>query len=235
MKTLLLVEDDMSLGESLSERLSQDFKTVWVQTARDAIRAAKEQDFDLAVLDIGLPDGSGIEVAKFLRINSNAAFVFLTAQADAETRLLGFEIGADEFIPKPFHLKELLLRLKHVQENHFKTMKMDLIDSKIDFDQMTITRSDGTVTRLTLTENKVLKLLTKNVNKVFSRDEIMDFVWGMGSGLSHRTIDNIVLKLRAGLSHIEALRIKSIRGVGYQYVNQVTDQTADQTSEGEKE
>jgi two-component system phosphate regulon response regulator PhoB len=220
MKNLLLVEDDLSLGESLSERLSKDFNTVWVQTAQGAIKAAQSQEFDIAVLDIGLPDGSGMEVAKYLRINSNAAFVFLTAQADAETRLMGFEIGADEFIPKPFHLKELLLRLKHVQENHFKTMKMDLIHSKIDFDQMTITKADGTVTRLTLTENKVLKLLTKNMNKVFSRDEIMDFVWGAGAELSHRTIDNIVLKIRSGLSEAEAAMIKSVRGVGYQFVSQ---------------
>jgi two-component system phosphate regulon response regulator PhoB len=220
MKKILLVEDDVSLGESLSERLSKDYEIQWVQSAQEAIRAAKNCDIDISILDIGLPDGSGLDVAKFIRVNTNSAFVFLTAQADAATRLQGFEIGADEFIPKPFHLRELLLRLKHVEENHTKTLVKKLAFTVIDFEKSLVIKNDKSETRLTHTEMKVLKLLLKNKNKVVSRDQIMDSVWGEGSELSHRTIDNMIVRIRSALSDADADKVKSVRGIGYQYLEE---------------
>jgi DNA-binding response OmpR family regulator len=218
MKKIFLVEDDVSLGESLSERLSKDYEIRWAQTAQEALQVANVYEMDISILDIGLPDGSGLEIAKFLRVNTNSAFVFLTAQADAETRLKGFEIGADEFIPKPFHLRELLLRLKHVEENHTKTLIKKLPFSTIDFEKSLVIKMDSTESKLTHTEMKVLKLLLKNKNKVVSRDQIMDSVWGEGAELSHRTIDNMIVRIRSALSSEDADRIKSVRGIGYQYL-----------------
>ena len=119
MKKILLVEDDSTLGKSLSDRLAKDYEVQWARKAQDARRMAKVTKFDLAILDVGLPDGSGFDVANELKLNCpSTLFLFLTAQADAESRLRGFEIGAEEFIPKPFFLQELLLRVRHVLDIH---------------------------------------------------------------------------------------------------------------------
>ena len=106
MKRILIVEDDLTLGETLKERLEADFEVSWANSQSEAIKKIKETDFDLVILDIGLPDGDGFQVARTIN-KSKSHILFLTAQSDAESRLQGYEIGAEEFIPKPFHLKEL--------------------------------------------------------------------------------------------------------------------------------
>jgi len=103
MKKILLVEDDFSLGETLNERLGQDYDVTWVQSAEQAIQKMKTtKDIHLIVLDVGLPGKNGFDLAKEIRQFSHAPFLFLTAQADAESRLKGYQLGAEEFIPKPF-------------------------------------------------------------------------------------------------------------------------------------
>ena len=119
MTRLLLLEDDQTLGATLKERLElEGYEVVWVESCQSAEESYSQKKFDLIILDIGLPDGSGLEFAKKVRSQSSCPFIFVTAQNSAETRLEGFEIGAEEFIPKPFHLKEMLLRIRHVLENH---------------------------------------------------------------------------------------------------------------------
>lgn len=118
MRRILLVEDDPTLGESLRDRLAQDYAVSWAQSVRESERLLGKEAWDLAILDIGLPDGDGFQIAEKISARGRCAFVFLTAQSDAENRLRGFEMGAQEFIPKPFYLKELLLRVKHVLDSH---------------------------------------------------------------------------------------------------------------------
>lgn len=117
---LLLVEDDRSLGETLQERLQKEgYEVFWTVSAIFAKKLVKDEKPHLILLDVRLPDGDGFTLAEELKETKDCPpFLFLTAQAGAPERLRGFELGAEEFIPKPFHLKELLLRVKHVLESH---------------------------------------------------------------------------------------------------------------------
>src|SRR5437762_10358972 len=113
MKRLLLVEDDRSLGATLAERLEREkYEVYWAQTQQRALKKLSEGLWDLVILDIGLPDGSGFELARHIKESTSLPIMFMTALSTAEHRLEGFEIGAEEFLPKPFHLRELLLRVR---------------------------------------------------------------------------------------------------------------------------
>ena len=115
MSRVLLVEDDMSMGRTLVERLVRDnLEVAWAQTIADAERQLGAGTWDLAILDVKLPDGSGFGLARWIKKTSTVPVMFMTAQNSAEARLEGFEIGADEYLPKPFHLKEFLIRVRHV-------------------------------------------------------------------------------------------------------------------------
>lgn len=218
MKKILLVEDDISLGQTLSERLSRDYQISWAQNLADAWKTyVAEKNFDLVLLDVGLPDGNGFDLAQKIKDHSAVPFVFLTAQADAESRLQGFEIGAQEFIPKPFHLKELLIRVKHVLEAHPLARELKLRQCTLNFDEMSIRRDSGSIDYLAGNDMKILQLLIEKSPKVLSRDEIMNEIWGVDKNPSHRTIDNIIVRLRQLLGDDGEKHIRSVRGIGYQW------------------
>ena len=218
MKKILLVEDDVSLGQTLSERLSRDYQISWAQNFSDAWKNyVAERNFDLVLLDVGLPDGNGFDLAQKIKAHSSVPFVFLTAQADAESRLQGFEIGAQEFIPKPFHLKELLIRVKHVLEAHPLSREVKLRQCTLNFDEMSIRRDSGAIDYPAGNDMKILQLLIEKSPKVLSRDEIMNDIWGVDKNPSHRTIDNIIVRLRQLLGEDGEKHIRSVRGIGYQW------------------
>lgn len=217
MKRVLLVEDDASLGSTLQERLIKDgFDVDWagsLQQARDLLN----QSFDLVILDVGLPDGSGLDFAKEVKSIQTVPFLFVTAQSDAESRLKGYEAGAEEFIPKPFHLKEFLMRVRHVLENHSQPQVYSLGQhSWIDFDSYTL-KVGSQMESLSQKEILVLKHLIQAAPKVVSRDELLDRVWGEESYPSQRTVDNVIVRLRTLLGPDMGQRIQSVRGVGYKW------------------
>jgi len=218
MKKIFLVEDDLSLGQSLFDRLGQDFQVQWEKSFTSAIKQLSEiKKCDLAILDVGLPDGNGFELAKKIREVSALPFLFLTAQADAESRLTGYQLGAEEFIPKPFHLKELLLRLNHVLQAHSTVNTLQVGDLQINFEELVIKGPGAEVQLIPDSEMRVLKILIRQAPQVVDRDLIMNEVWGAESELSHRSIDNIIVKLRTYLK-TESHRIKTVRGRGYQWL-----------------
>ena len=221
MKKILLVEDDISLGQTLQERLSKDYKVIWAQTVTLAwSHFSKDKDFDLVLLDVGLPDGNGFDLAaKIKESSAQTLFLFLTAQADAESRLKGFELGAEEFIPKPFHLKELLIRVKHVLEAHSVSRELQLSDCSINFSEMTIRQKNGTIEYPAVNDMKILQLLIDKSPRALSRDEIINQIWGIDKNPSHRTIDNIIVRLRQLLGSDGETYIRSVRGIGYQWTN----------------
>lgn len=218
MRKILLVEDDLSLGETLRDRLSKDYDVFWARNFEEAWSYfLKNRDLDLAILDVGLPDGSGFDLAKKMTQESTVLFLFLTAQADAESRLQGFELGAEEFIPKPFHLKELLIRVKHVLELHVPNKEVALDECTLNFTDMSVKKKDGKIEYPPLTDMKILQLLIDRSPRVLSRDEIINEVWGVDKMPSHRTIDNIIVRLRQLLGIDGEKNIRSVRGVGYQW------------------
>lgn len=217
MSHLLLVEDDTSLGETLQERLIKEGHVVeWAQTVVQAQKVFEGRRFDLAILDVGLPDGNGFELADWMKQRSPVPFIFVTAMSTAEYRLQGFEIGAEEYIPKPFHLKEILMRVRHVLENHSFKRVASLGDMTIDFESQSISHPDGREVRLNTRDAQILKVLTERSPSVVSRDEILNKFWGQDKYPSERTVDNCIVRLRQALADEKGEIIRSVRGVGYQ-------------------
>lgn len=222
-RKILLVEDDLSLGETLTERLRKDYDVEWGKTLADAWNLfSKGKDFDLVLLDVGLPDGSGFELAAKIKEVSPVLFLFLTAQADAESRLQGFELGAEEYIPKPFHLKELLIRVKHVLDAHAPVREIALDSCVINFSNMSVKKKSGQIEYPPVTDMKILQLLIDKSPRVLSRDEIMNEIWGVDKNPSVRTIDNTIVRLRQLLGDDGEKYIRSVRGVGYQWATEET-------------
>ena len=218
MKQLLLVEDDASLGATLQERLAREgYGVRWVKTKADAQAAFAEAWWDLIILDVGLPDGSGFDLARQIKAKTRLPIVFITAWSSAEKRLEGFEIGAEEFIPKPFHLRELLLRVKRVLDNHSVQQVVECNTRRIEFATHTIVQPDGQRDQLPVREFQLLQLLIVSAPRVISRDEILDALWGEDKFPNTRTIDNLIVRLRQSLGDAEGELIRSIRGVGYQW------------------
>ncbi len=224
MKKVLLVEDDSSLGLTLSERLTKEgFEVEWAQSGRKARDLISQSRFDLVIFDVGLPDTNGFELANELRHKTETPFIFVTAQSHAEDRLKGYELGAEEFIPKPFHLKELLLRVQHVLEKHSPLFEVQVTDDvRIDFSGRRVIRRQA-VEHLNQKEYGVLRLLIENSPNVLSRDEILNRIWGEDEFPTNRTVDNVILRLRQVLS-AEADFIMSVRGVGYQWIQKNIEQ-----------
>lgn len=227
MKRLLLVEDDLSLGETLQERLEREGYSVrWVESLADAAKAALEGEdksgFDLIILDVNLPDGSGFDFAREVRKKRPTPFIFVTAMNTAEHRLEGYEIGAEEYIPKPFHLKELLLRVRHVLETHEPagTTKVKAGNRVIDLAARAVILPGGEREFLATRDFELLKLLISSAPNVLSRDEILNKLWGEDQYPSHRTVDNSIMRLRHVLGDNGGRLIRSVRGVGYQWVGE---------------
>ncbi len=217
MTQLMLVEDDQSLGSTLKERLEREGYSVFKsETIHEALAQVLDQ-YDLFILDVGLPDGSGFDLAKQIRSKTSAPFIFVTAQSHAEARLKGYEMGCEEYIPKPFHLKELLLRVNHVLQNHRAKDDLHIEDVSIEFGACRLRFDDGKSEAIPFKDMEILKFLITSSPKVLSRDEILDEVWGHDKFPTNRTVDNAILRLRQVLGLNAGRAIRSVRGIGYQW------------------
>lgn len=218
----LYVEDEISLAESIIQSLEEkNLKITHTDSVREAITLIKKKSFDFYIFDIGLSDGEGYEIAEFLNsINNKKPVLFLTARSESKDRLRGYELGAVEYIPKPFLFKELWIRLEHVLEDHLEPESIDFGDLKIDLESYAFkwTNTDETIF-LSAKEFKVFLYLYENSNTVVRRSDLLDHVWGKENYPTERTIDNIILKLRQHLKHYGEY-IRSVRGVGYQWLKE---------------
>ena len=218
MKRILLVEDDRTLGDILKTELSKEFSVQWASTKAEALKLLQKNRFDLLILDIGLPDGTGFEIAKSIEGPTQPHFLFLTAQNEPEVRLRGYETGAEDFIPKPFHLKEVLLRVRHVLKEHVASSSVELPEAVIQLQSFSIHWKNGKIEYPPVKDMVILKLLIERSPAAVSRDEIINTVWGEDKDLSHRTIDNAIVRLRQALKDESEQWIRSVRGIGYQWI-----------------
>ena len=217
-KSILLVEDDPTLGEGLQTSLGRDYNVKWANTFAKASQYLKSETFDLLIADLGLPDGHGLDLVKKLEgLSYKPPVLILSAQGDPETRLKGYEIGIQEFVPKPFHLKELLLRIGHIFEAHPNQIEVEVGKVKINFTTFAVYTLSGGIEYPPVNDIKILKHLTSQPGSPVSRDQIINAVWGADSETSHRTIDNAIARLRQLIGDTNEELIRSVRGVGYVY------------------
>jgi two-component system, OmpR family, phosphate regulon response regulator PhoB len=217
MVRVLLLEDDASLGRTLAERLGREKLSVeWVQSVAAAERALESGRWDLAILDVRLPDGSGFGLARQMRRTTTIPIMFMTALNSAENRLEGFDIGADEYLPKPFHLKEFLIRVRHVLMRH-RRRTVRVGSCVVDFDALAVEAADGTKTFLQVRDARVLELLVDAAPRSLPRSELLDRAWGEDQFPTARSIDNAIVRLRQALHDSEGRLIRSVRGIGYQW------------------
>jgi two-component system, OmpR family, alkaline phosphatase synthesis response regulator PhoP len=228
--SLLLVEDDANVAGTLSTRLySEGFTVTHAATVRAAHEAVGKQHFQAAVLDVGLPDGNGFDVARHLReISPQTAMLFLTAYGSPEDRIHGLELGADDYMTKPFVFRELLLRIQNMLKRAVDLQQSDASSGPrrigkalVDFGRFTVQTNEG-LHRLTHKECAVLRLLTDHAGNAVTRDEILSRAWAPDEFPTERTVDNFILRLRKLVEHDPSnpQTIRSIRGVGYQLENE---------------
>lgn len=225
---LLVVEDEKNVGLTLVERLAREnYDVTWAKNSEEALLEISKRKFDLILMDVGLPDGNGFEIAaKTRKIHPSTAIIFLTAFGNSEDRIRGLELGAEDYIVKPFHFKELLLRI----ENGLRRSRY-LEEATAGADGIQIGRAiiyfsryeaevDGNIQSLTQREAALLKLLFERKGSVVSRDEILDRVWSENEFPTSRTVDNFIMRLRrlVEIDPEKPVIIRSIRGVGYQLV-----------------
>ena len=222
---ILIVEDDLTLGETLKERLEKEgYSIEWAMNLHQARLSLTNFIPHLLLLDLRLPDGSGFRLAEELNKQIDPPlFLFLTAQAGAPERLKGFELGAEEFIPKPFHLKELILRLKSVlrKNNLNLNNKLSYKNYKINFEGYQIESPTGEITELSKRDCLLLDLLIQNKHRTIPRDEILDKLWGEDKFPTNRTIDNSIVRIRQAFKDTNGEAIRSVRGVGYQWIGEL--------------
>lgn len=219
----LYVEDDLELSKVVIENLNdRGLKVDWVRSVNDAIQFLNNENYKFYIIDIGLTDGLGYEVADYIKFkNLSGPLLFLTARSSANDRLKGYEYGACEYIPKPFLFEELWLRLDHALEEHGEPETLQLSkDVSFNVLEMMVYGLDETAkdkgVELTKKEALFLKKIFEKRPKPFERSEILDVVWSKDSFPTERTVDNLVVKLRQKLMHLGAC-IKSVRGVGYKW------------------
>jgi two-component system alkaline phosphatase synthesis response regulator PhoP len=222
---LLVVEDEPNIGATLAERLGRHgYAVTWAKSLREARNEIALGPFDLALLDVGLPDGSGFDLAEIIRqSHPGTALVFLTAFGDPQSRVQGLELGAEDYVVKPFHFKELVLRLenglkraRHVQR-HRGDDRVTVGRATIQFSRLEAT-VDGHTSSLTPREAAVLRYLLDHPNTAVSRDEILDAVWARDEYPSPRTVDNFIVRLRrlVETDPENPTVIRRVWGVGYQ-------------------
>jgi two-component system alkaline phosphatase synthesis response regulator PhoP len=220
---LLLVEDEPNLGETLRDYLrAKKFEVELAKSCHEAREKFKKITPVIAILDIGLPDGSGIELAKeFRKERKDCVLLFCTALNDPSLRVEGLELGAEDYITKPFELKELTLRLDRILRARQFTLKNpdEIRFGRLIFwpKRFEIQDGAGEVSSLGQKECAILELFLEKRNEVVSRDEMIETIWGENSFPTNRTIDNYIVKLRkwAESDSQEEIKITSVRGIGY--------------------
>lgn len=227
---ILLVEDEENVALTVIERLRlESYDAHWARTLEDARLEVTARKFDLILLDVGLPDGSGFDFAQELRNKTiQGGILFLTAFGTPEDRVRGLELGAEDYVVKPFSIRELLLRIQNaLKRAHYLSDSADEVKigrARVGFAKHEAYDQRGQLHRLTQKESALLKFLYERAGAVVSRDEILNFVWSDQAFPTTRTIDNFILKLRRIVEDDpeNPKFILSIRGVGYQLVNSET-------------
>ena len=224
---ILIVEDDTGISDFIIPELEHEgYSTCLAVTGRAALEKFETEKPDLILLDIMLPELNGLEVLRRIRAVSTVPVILETARGETIDKINGLNLGADDYIPKPFEIEELLARINALlrRVNFSKKSEEELSYKKVslDVDRMgCIIRGDSdaseqTEIQLSKTEFLLLKFLLENQGKVFSRQQIIDEIWGAGHFIDENTVDVYVGYLRSKIAEYDKSEyIRTVRGVGY--------------------
>ena len=218
MSHVLIIEDEPAIAETLIYACKEaGIATTHCLLGHEGISAVREQAFDFVVLDVGLPDMTGFDVCKQIRVSSNIPILFLTARNHEIDRIVGLEIGADDYVTKPFSPREVVARInailrrssKQHAEVETKLFQLDESACRIQY--------RGQYLELTRYEYLLLKTLILQPKRVYSRDQLMDIVWAQAENTLERTVDAHIKTVRAKLRKVDAdtEAIVTHRGMGY--------------------
>jgi two-component system, OmpR family, alkaline phosphatase synthesis response regulator PhoP len=227
-RRILLVEDEINLARPLQFNLEQEgYEVRLTASGKEALAFQAREQFDLIILDVMIEEIDGFEVARQVRRrNQRLPILMLTARAAAADRILGLEIGADDYMIKPFHLRELLLRVQRmIQRTAWYYQKkrpekeIEVAGYRVNLEQLNGTGPRGEL-QLTVLEASLLEVLTSEPNRVLGRAELLERVWGYHSDVETRTVDNFIVRLRKYFEEEpdQPRHFISVRGRGYMYV-----------------
>ena len=230
MGKILLLEDDKSLNRGISFKLKKEgFEVETAFCIGEAKNIFDNNKIDLIITDIGLPDGSGFDFCEEIRKISNVYIIMLTALNEEFNAVMGYEIGADDYVTKPFSLAILVSKVKAFMkragnDEKEKTSENILISEDIEFDYgdytLILNREDTEKVQLTKTEGKLLKLLMENAMNIIQKEQILDILWDMdGNFVDDNTVAVYMRRLRKKVEKdpSEPIFIKNIRGIGYKW------------------
>ena len=217
--TVLLVEDEESIGTLVRTYLNREgYQVVWVRTGAEGLTELARHPVRIVVLDIGLPDVDGFDLCRRIRARSAVPILMLTARDEEADRVAGLELGADDYVAKPFSPRELVARLKAILRRADGPPGSDVValgDVVLQRDGRDVL-VDGRPVQLTVKEFDLLSFLMENAGVVLSREQLLDRVWGMAYPGGTRTVDVHVAQLRRKLGRPELIR--TVRGAGYKAV-----------------
>ena len=221
---ILVIEDEPDIRKTLEYNLSREGYEVAVSGTLREAKKLLEPSLSLLVLDLMLPDGSGLDLCREIKKNSllsNIPIIILTAKDDEVDRVVGFELGADDYVTKPFSVRELILRVKAVLKRG-EINKSELVEVERQFGDLSIdvdsheVHVNSELVVLTALEFKLLKQLVDRRGRVQSRDQLLSDVWGYSSEVTTRTVDTHIKRLREKLGPMGKY-VQTIRGIGYKF------------------
>jgi two-component system response regulator RegX3 len=222
---ILIVEDETSFSEALSFLLGKEgFEVSIAETGRAALELFKTQTFDLILLDLMIPEVSGIEVCRSIRTTSAVPIIMLTAKDSEIDKVVGLELGADDYVTKPYSSRELVARIKAVlrrgitEDNHSEAGIHSAANIRMDIERHQVT-VNGLLVPLPLKEFELLEFLMRNAGRVMTRAQLIDRVWGGDYYGDTKTLDVHIKRLRSKIEVDPAnpLLIQTIRGLGYKF------------------
>jgi DNA-binding response OmpR family regulator len=225
MKKILIIEDDPAISIGLVDALKEEnYQTMDVDDGEKGYQLAKDENYDLIVLDLMLPGKNGMDVCKDLRSDGvHTPIIMLTSKKEELDKVLGLELGADDYVTKPFSLRELLARIKAILRRESEIIsdidEYSFGDVYINFKAQEASKNKNPIELSTL-EYKLLKYMCQRENTVIERSTLLDEVWGYENYPSTRTVDNFILTLRKKIENEPAhpVHLLTVHGAGYKFV-----------------
>lgn len=223
---VLICDDQPMIHETLREYiLSEGFECVSAYDGEESLEVWKAENPDMIILDLMMPKKSGIDVCREIRKTSTVPIIMLTAKGEEIDRILGLELGADDYIVKPFSPREVVARIKVIlrRMNDFANGMNDRVEKELTFDKLTINlssydvRVDGEPLTFTPKEVELLYKLASTPGRVYNREQLLSDVWGYDYYGDSRVVDTLIKRIRSKLPDNENWSIKSIYGVGYKF------------------